>query len=227
MPFGLPSPPSFHHAAETVSLRTRAATLSLAAFAAPSIPTFYANPLLFNGHLQTCYTAVKPSDPYHVYYDRKHLTNPNDGGHFAVDFVVDRFDEPHPPDLPVRTRHMTDEQAAGLGSPDEKPMLVALHGLTGGSHEVYLRAVLAPLVADGVWAACVVNARGCAMSSITTAQLFNARFTEDIRETAKYLKRIYPNRPLFVVGFSMGANILTNVGCLIIGGGWMGMAAAN
>lgn len=115
---------------------------------------------------------------------------------------------------------MTDEQAGSLGSPDEKPMLVALHGLTGGSHEVYLRAVLAPLVADGVWAACVVNARGCAMSSITTAQLFNARFTEDIRETAKYLKRIYPNRPLFVVGFSLGANILINVGCLIIGGGW-------
>lgn len=108
---------------------------------------------------------------------------------------------------------MTEEEAGTLGSDDKKPMLIALHGLTGGSHEVYLRAVLAPLITkENGFAACVINARGCAMSKITTRQLFNARFTGDIRETAKFLKRIYPNRPLFVVGFSMGANILTNVG---------------
>lgn len=112
----------------------------------------------------------------------------------------------------MRTKHMTAEEASGLGSDDEKPMLVAMHGLSGGSYEIYLRAVLAPLVTkESGFAACVVNARGCAMSKITTQQLFNARFTEDIREAAKYLKKIYPNRPLFIVGFSLGANILTNV----------------
>lgn len=213
MPFGLPSVPSFHHAVQTISLRTRnLATISLANFTAPSVQTFYANPLLWNGHLQTCYTSLNPADPYDVYYARKHLINPNDGGHFALDFVVDKFDGPASEDLPVRTKHMTAVEASGLGSDDTKPMLVALHGLSGGSHEIYLRAVLAPLITkESGFAGCVVNARGCAMSKITTQQLFNARFTEDIREATKYLKKIYPNRPLYVVGFSLGANILTNV----------------
>lgn len=112
----------------------------------------------------------------------------------------------------MRTKHMAAAEASGLGSDDTKPMLVALHGLSGGSHEIYLRAVLAPLITkESGFAGCVVNARGCAMSKITTQQLFNARFTEDIREATKYLKKIYPNRPLYVVGFSLGANILTNV----------------
>lgn len=213
MPFGLPSVPSFHHAVQSISLKTRSsAVISLADFTAPSVPTFYANPLLWNGHLQTCYTSLNPADPYDVYYARKHVINHNDGGHFAVDFVVDKFDDPACEDLPIRTKHMTAEEASGLGSDDEKPMLVGMHGLSGGSYEIYLRAVLAPLVTkESGFAACVVNARGCAMSKITTQQLFNARFTEDIREATKYLKKIYPNRPLFIVGFSLGANILTNV----------------
>ncbi|KAH0609819.1 uncharacterized protein H6S33_012365, partial [Morchella sextelata] len=215
MPFGLPSPPSFHHALKTILLHSKSTTTAtaaptpLSAFIPPLVPTFYANPLLFNGHLQTCYTAIKGTDPYAVHYARRHLINPNDGGHFAVDFAVDPFD-PLPPadDLPERTRHMPPETQ--LASDDDTPMLVALHGLSGGSHEVYLRAVLAPLMTAGGWAACVVNARGCAKSKITTKQLFNARFTEDLRVTVGYLKKTFPNRPLYVMGFSLGANILTN-----------------
>lgn len=49
-----------------------------------------------------------------------------------------------------------------------------------------------------------------ANSKITTHQLFNARFTNDIRATMIFLRRIYPNRPFYAVGFSLGANILTN-----------------
>jgi predicted alpha/beta-fold hydrolase len=88
-------------------------------------------------------------------------------------------------------------------------MLIALHGLTGGSHEVYLRKTLAPLTASG-WEACVVNGRGCALSKITTPQLFNARATWDVRQAIKELRILFPNRPLYAVGYSLGANILTN-----------------
>ena len=90
-------------------------------------------------------------------------------------------------------------------------MLIGLHGLTGGSHELYLRAVLAPLVDKHGWAACVMNARGCAKSKITTHQLFNARITADVRATVKFLRKTFPNRPLFGIGFSLGANIFANV----------------
>ncbi|KAL7268437.1 hypothetical protein RUND412_008946 [Rhizina undulata] len=211
MIIGLATKPSFYHATSTVVLKTLTSTISLADFAKPTVPAFNPHPFLFNGHLQTAWTVTKWSDPYPIYYGRKHIINSNDGGHFAVDFVVDEFDETAVEDLPPRTRHMSPDEEVKLGSEDSKPMLIALHGLSGGSHELYLRAVLAPLVSkEAGFTACVVNARGCALSKITTNQLFNARFTEDIRETVKFLRKTFPNRPLFAVGFSLGANILTN-----------------
>ena len=90
-------------------------------------------------------------------------------------------------------------------------MLVTLHGLSGGSHEIYLRHVLHPLIADGNWEACVINSRGCAQTKISTGVLYNARATWDIRQAIKWLRKTYPNRPLFGIGFSLGANILANV----------------
>jgi predicted alpha/beta-fold hydrolase len=229
-----PTTPSLHHAARTISLRTHDnTTVPLSEFVAPLIPPYYGNPLLFNGHLQTAWTVAKFGDPFVIHYARRHFVNPRDGGHFAVDFVTgthdDTSDDPAPAQvleeypeemaamiedqLPPRTRHMTPEEAAGLGSDDSRPMLILLHGLSGGSHEVYPRAMLhALLTGPGGedWEACVVNSRGCAMSKISTKQLFNARWTSDIREAVDYLHKVFPNRPLFAVGFSLGANILTN-----------------
>lgn len=96
-------------------------------------------------------------------------------------------------------------------SADTTPILIVLHGLTGGSHELYLRALIHPVVDSSIgFSACVINARGCAMSKITSEQLFNAKFTEDIRLVVKHFRKVYPKRPLFAVGFSLGANILTN-----------------
>lgn len=72
------------------------------------------------------------------------------------------------------------------------------------------RYVLSPLIGDGGWEACVINSRGCAGHKITTGILFNARATWDIRQMVPYLRKMFPNRPLFGIGFSLGANILTN-----------------
>ena len=149
--------------------------------------------------------------------------DPRFEGTFAVDFVVSAA--PNEPDttLPPRTTYYSDKEFANIGSDDDRPMLITLHGLSGGSHEVYLRHVLAPLVAaatgkveDGEvatadWEALVVNSRGCAMSEITTGVLYNARATWDIRQVVKWCRKTFPNRPLFGVGYSLGANILTNV----------------
>ncbi|KYK61492.1 hypothetical protein DCS_02634 [Drechmeria coniospora] len=173
-------------------------------------PPCYLNPLLFNGHVQTMWTATKPHGP-HVYYRRRvfHADHKTYHGTFAVDFAVEPFDEVDD-SLPPRTVHYSEEQFCNMGGDDGKPMLVVLHGLSGGSHEVYLRHVIAPLIGEGGWEVCVVNSRGCAMSSLTTGVLYNARATWDIRQTVKWLHEKFPNRPLFGVGFSLGANMLTN-----------------
>lgn len=187
--------------------------------------TCHLNPFLFNGHLQTAWTVMK-HDNVPIHYKRKIFDSDSTmfTGHYAIDFVVKPYDMPpegeltdqarkftQPSGLPPRTSFFSQEELASLPSDDNKPMLVALHGLSGGSHEVYLRHVLAPLVADGSWEACVVNSRGCAHTNISTGILYNARATWDVRQTVKWLRKSFPNRPLFGIGFSLGANILANV----------------
>lgn len=168
------------------------------------------NPFLFNGHLQTFWTAVKSYD-IPIYY-RRYIFSAEDpafAGTFAVDFVVES-NEGTDDNLPPRTTYYKDAEFEKIESLDGRPMVVTLHGLSGGSHEIYLRHVLRPLV-DAGWEACVVNSRGCAMSKITTGVLYNARATWDIRQVVKWLRQKFPNRPLFGLGFSLGANILVNV----------------
>lgn len=41
------------------------------------------------------------------------------------------------PSLPVRTSYW--EEGGLKGSADQRPMLIVLHGLSGGSYEIYLR----------------------------------------------------------------------------------------
>ena len=183
------------------------------------------NPFLFNGHLQTCWTAVK-FDKVPVYYKRRifEADSVRYRGQFAIDFVVEPYEapsDPHatdaerkhtlPSGLPERTAMLSEDEFAALPSDDTKPMLVVLHGLSGGSHELYLRHVVHPMIANGEWEACVVNSRGCAQTKISTGVLYNARATWDVRQAVKWLRKTFPNRPLFGIGFSLGANILTNV----------------
>ncbi|OJJ52633.1 hypothetical protein ASPSYDRAFT_164090 [Aspergillus sydowii CBS 593.65] len=182
------------------------------------------NPFLFNGHLQTCWTAVK-FDKVPVYYKRRifEADSVRYQGQFAIDFVVEPYEapsDPHatdaerkhtlPSGLPERTAMLSEDEFAALPSDDTKPMLVVLHGLSGGSHELYLRHVVHPMIANGEWEACVVNSRGCAQTKISTGVLYNARATWDVRQAVKWLRKTFPNRPLFGIGFSLGANILTN-----------------
>ncbi|KAH6698880.1 hypothetical protein VD0002_g8286 [Verticillium dahliae] len=174
-----------------------------------SVPPCQLNPLLFNGHMQTFYTSVKQAGPS-VYYKRKVFEADQQTYHgtFAVDFAVDAFEETDD-SLPERTVHFTDDEFASLGSNDTKPQLIVLHGLSGGSHEIYLRHAIAPLLEEGKWDVCVINSRGCAQSKFTSGVLYNARATWDIRQMVKWFRKKYPNRPLYGLGFSLGANMLT------------------
>lgn len=219
---------TFTHAETPIILPTNSGSkASLLSLCQSATGPCQLNPLLFNGHLQTFYTAVKAQD-IPIHYKRKLFTqeDPAYPGTFAVDFVVnndhDRDDELDE-SLPPRTNNFMDVEFESIGSSDDRPMLILLHGLSGGSHELYLRHVvkhLCPIEGSPAdrgrrerWEACVVNARGCAMSQISSPLLFNARATWDLRQVVRWLRKAFPNRPLFAIGFSLGGNILTNV-CL-------------
>ncbi|KAH6854286.1 Alpha/Beta hydrolase protein [Chaetomium sp. MPI-CAGE-AT-0009] len=203
---------AFTHSTSPLALQRKdGTTTDLLKVCEASTPPCQLNPLLFNGHLQTMWTAVKEHGPQ-VYYRRRifdadHKTYT---GTFTVDFAVDPHSDVDEA-LPPRTAFFSEDDFAKIGSDDSRPMLIVLHGLSGGSHEIYLRHAIAPLVMDGGnWEVCVVNSRGCANSKVTSGVLFNARATWDVRQVVKWAKQTFPNRPLFALGFSLGANILTN-----------------
>jgi predicted alpha/beta-fold hydrolase len=144
------------------------------------------------------YTA-RPDPGPPIHYKRKIMDSTHSvyPGTFAVDFVVSKEDgevaletRSASDNLPERTTNFTPKEWDSIASHDG-------------------RETLAPLTASG-WEACVVNGRGCALSKITTPQLFNSRATWDVRQTILHLRELFPNRPLYAVGFSLGANILTN-----------------
>lgn len=181
------------------------------------------SPLLFNGHLQTAYTALATFESIdQVNYKRIMLKYP-DGGVGALDFAMKEPDNKteYVPEgqtpldalnshMPGRFYTYMDPNDARLRSNDSKPLLIALHGLTGGSHESYVRSMVRTLQNKYDFEACVLNSRGCCNSAITTAQLYNGGWTNDIRHCVKELREMYPNRKFYMIGFSLGASILTN-----------------
>jgi predicted alpha/beta-fold hydrolase len=204
---------AFTHAPTPLPLQSKdGSATDLLKVCEASTPPCQLNPLLFNGNIQTMWTAIKEHGPP-IYYRRRifdadHKTYT---GTFTVDFAVDPHQDVDD-SLPPRTAFFSEDDFAKIGSDDSRPMLIVLHGLSGGSHEIYLRHAIAPLVMNGGnWDVCVVNARGCAHSEVTSGVLFNARATWDVRQVVNWARRTFPNRPLFGLGFSLGANILTNV----------------
>lgn len=126
------------------------------------VPRCTLNPALWNGHAQTAWTVVNSEAPV-IYYKRRTFVAEDHtyAGHFAVDFVscpptlLRRFEDNDPQDdptgightyLPPRTSYFSQSAFDSLRSIDRKPVVIVLHGLSGGSYETYIRYALASLV---------------------------------------------------------------------------------
>ncbi|TKY51539.1 Embryogenesis-associated protein EMB8 [Spatholobus suberectus] len=87
------------------------------------------------------------------------------------------------------------------------PIVVVIPGLTSDSSSAYLKH-LAYHTAKYGWKVVISNHRGLGGVSITSDCFYNAGWTEDVRTVVNYLHKENPRAPLFVVGTSIGANIL-------------------
>ncbi|CAI5757983.1 unnamed protein product [Candida verbasci] len=201
---------------------------------------FYINPILSSGHTQTAYTAInKFENQHHVYYKRKIITienktykipNTNDflkydqwqgESTIAIDFAIpkekasdDIFKfkpESQLSELPPRTE-FADPKEEIIENNDEKPLLIVLHGLSGGSYEAYIRAVLEKIISDEYnFDAIVLNSRGCAKHTITSPQLYNGLWTNDLRYLInEIVTKKYSKKRVYLMGFSLGGAILAN-----------------
>lgn len=194
------------------------------------------SPVLFNGDLQTIYASAPHEDLNQVYYGRRCMYW-EDGSLVTADYLIDPPTSPaewkeqvkycplaNPPPFPKRLRYFAPEEIHKLQNPDpvaatatpQKPLLILLHGLSGGSHESYIRSAVDQISKPEYGFDCIVlNSRGCARTPITTPQLFCALWTEDIRRFIRLLRSEEkasgaPPRRIYLVGFSLGASILAN-----------------
>ncbi|KAG7445503.1 AB-hydrolase YheT [Guyanagaster necrorhizus] len=165
------------------AIEERCPTLALGEF----VPAWW----LPNGHLQLIYCVVGDfSKTDHVVYKRTYLRLV-DGGTLGLDSTPPNQDSFN----------------------DDTPVVVVMHGLTGGSHESYVRNILAaaclPVEKGGLgYRAVVINFRGCAGIPLTSHQFYSAGYTDDLRQALLYISQLYPKAPLLGLGFSLGANVI-------------------
>ncbi|GAC94490.1 alpha-beta hydrolase [Pseudozyma hubeiensis SY62] len=165
-------------------------------------PTFKPTPWLSTGHLQTIYSAVGNfSQIDAVEFKRRVFLTP-DGGTVGLDIA--------PPALAPSEAEL---KSSSHPAADGLPTVVCLHGLTGGSHESYVRNCFShltkPTSQGGLgYRGIVVNFRGCANVPVTSPQLYSALKIADIRSALLFITKLYPSSPLVGIGFSLGANVL-------------------
>ncbi|KIK62966.1 hypothetical protein GYMLUDRAFT_41265 [Collybiopsis luxurians FD-317 M1] len=154
----------------------------------PFEPTWWLN----NGHIQTTFSVFADiSKVDSVWYRRQNLRLV-DGGTLGLDFA------------PI--------DDSGLS--DDTPIVVILHGLTGGSYEPYIKSVLTHIIKPkekgGLgYRAVVPHSRGCGGVPITSTKFYSAGGTDDFRQALIYISHRYPRAILLGLAFSLGSNIMT------------------
>ena len=145
-------------------------------------PTFW----LTNAHLQTIATALFRSTAK-VTYHRELVTMP-DSGTVALDW----------------SRELSQE---ALAQTEGRPIVIILHGVTGGSQESYVTHVAEEVERKG-WVSVVFNQRGCGDSEMTSPRAYCAASSDDCSHVVSYIHKQHPKSILLAIGVSLGANIL-------------------
>ncbi|WP_324732319.1 hydrolase [Pseudomonas paeninsulae] len=89
----------------------------------------------------------------------------------------------------------------------EAPLVLVLHGLTGSSSSHYVLGLQQSLAARG-WASVALNWRGCSGEPNLLARGYHSGASDDLAETISHLRAQRPMTPLYVVGYSLGGNVL-------------------
>jgi len=149
----------------------------------PSIKKFEPSVLFVNSHAQTLGSKFARPSPL-IKYRRENIQM-QDGAELAIDWDTN-----------------------GDQFPSSTPIILILHGLVGSSNSKYIKHLVVYLRTQN-WKTVVLNARGCGNSALKTPRMFNASHTDDLRYTIQHIHKAHPDSPLFAIGFSLGANILT------------------
>lgn len=88
-----------------------------------------------------------------------------------------------------------------------RPLVLVLHGLEGSARSGYALETYRALEAHGVRAV-GLNFRSCSGEPNRTARSYHSGETGDLGVVLGVLRGRFPNRPLGVIGYSLGGNVL-------------------
>lgn len=130
---------------------------------------------------------------------RQILTAPLDGAILALDFEV--------PCDPIHPEHNTKQIFSSR--PIDKPAVIILHGINNDSNSGYVRSLQRTLTNRGK-IAIGLNFRGCGGTPLAAPRGYSGAYTNDLRSVVHHIEsRLAPGVPLLLVGFSLGANLIT------------------
>lgn len=101
-----------------------------------------------------------------------------------------------------------DHQNKPMYSKVEK-LVVILHGLTGGSETSYIKDIVNSFEKDRQTRVICVNYPGISNTPLQNPKAFHAGYTGYLYEVLDHIHSSYPNENIYLLGTSMGANIIT------------------
>jgi predicted alpha/beta-fold hydrolase len=133
---------------------------------------------------------------------REVVTSTQDGAALAIDWEIP---------LQVGSRIVTPEDGKQriLKGPIHNPVVIILHGINNDASFGYIRS-LKRTFADRGWNAAAMNFRGCGGIPLKTPHGYNGAYTGDLRYLILRISgRLGEDVPVFIVGNSLGANVMT------------------
>ena len=190
------------------------AILSQPAFAALLRRPYAVTPWLFSGHLQTLYTVMASPATLRtptVVYKREllHVKALRAGlydGQIALDWALSCSPHSAPSEGAI-----AQPAVETLRFRATDPTVVIVHGLAGGSGEHYVRGLVHHLSTSKARRfRCVVFCqRGCGNTELISPQAYCGAYTGDLHQALLHIHARLPASPLLLVGYSLGANVVT------------------
>ncbi|KAK9904886.1 hypothetical protein WJX75_004869 [Coccomyxa subellipsoidea] len=112
---------------------------------------------------------------------------------------------------------LPDEGIIGLDSykwqeckrlPSTAPVLLVLHGITGDSRQWHITSLCSAALAQG-WRPVAMTYRGCGDLPLESPMIYSAVDTSDLHAAVERVRQDYPDAPIFLAGFSLGAMLVT------------------
>jgi len=176
------------HAQRTEMTETIMALLSLDASSA-----FKSTWATHNGHVATLHGYLRPHPP--CLPCTRELVHTDDGGHFALEWYSERVGA-------------TENVAALREDLRTRPIVLLLHGVNDSGQHPYMRHLAHVVCTQRGWRAVCMTYRGCGSLSLSSPQCYDASNTVDVALAVDTIRARFPTAPLFLVGFSLGANIM-------------------